>query len=377
VSRTPARTSTDPEGRFAPLDGLRGVAILMVLWHHLVEFRLPLGHHYLLGWIRAATGLSWAGVDLFFALSGFLIGGILIDNRGSANLTKAFYLRRAARILPLYYATLALVLLAAAIHVPGSFQSFPAWVYFLFLTNVAVGAAAHWDWMPLSVMWSLAVEEQFYLGAPWLIRSLRGSSVPVAAVALAAAAEVLRVGVRLAFPQSALLVHAFTPFRMDSLALGILGSWVARTGEDGSARRWLERRWRAAMGASLAALLCLAALRPAEGSMLMAAAGYAVISISCGLLVTVVSVVRPPAINRFLGMRWLTTLGKLSYFIYLWHTLVPPLLARWLAGPDFVLDSWRAAGVVALSVAPVLAAAWASRKWFEGPIIRWSHRFSY
>ena len=349
----------------------------MVLWHHLVQLYLPPGRATWLGWLRAGTGLSWCGVDLFFALSGFLIGGILMDNRDSRNLTKAFYLRRAARILPLYYATLAVIVAALAFGLPGSFHQSPAWVYCLFLTNIAVGASNIWDWAPLSAMWSLAVEEQFYLGAPWLIRAVKVSSIPAIMVALSVTAEILRVLVRVVYPSSRLLIHMVTPFRMDSLALGILGAWVARSGPSSPPRLWLERRWGAALTACFAAFLVLAALRADEGSLLMAVAGYAIISFSCALLVTVVAIAKPRAINQLLSAGWLTALGKQSYFIYLWHMLVAPALIRWLAGPDFVLDSCRGAMVVAAAVAVVCTASWASRRWFEGPFVRWGHRFSY
>ena len=113
------------KARNTALDGLRGIAIAMVLWHHLVEPNLPLGHASPLGWLRAATGLSWAGVDLFFTLSGFLIGGILIDHRISPHFTRVFYLRRAVRILPLYYLTLAVMAAAILCRLPGSYHIFP------------------------------------------------------------------------------------------------------------------------------------------------------------------------------------------------------------------------------------------------------------
>jgi peptidoglycan/LPS O-acetylase OafA/YrhL len=92
--------------RIPELDGLRGIAILLVLAHHAV-FDAPT-HSTLLSRIFGVGRMSWSGVDLFFVLSGFLIGGILLDQRNSNGFFKTFYLRRAFRILPLYFIVVAL-----------------------------------------------------------------------------------------------------------------------------------------------------------------------------------------------------------------------------------------------------------------------------
>src|SRR5882724_6048883 len=92
----------DLKGRIPELDGIRGVAIAMVLAHHyfLLPIRAPLGS--LLSYVQAAGRLAWSGVDLFFVLSGFLIGGILLDARDSSNYFSVFYTRRFFRIVPIY-----------------------------------------------------------------------------------------------------------------------------------------------------------------------------------------------------------------------------------------------------------------------------------
>ncbi|MBM3853598.1 MAG: acyltransferase, partial [Verrucomicrobia bacterium] len=187
--------------RSAELDGLRGVAIALVLWHHLGASALPFGADSWLGWVRAASSLAGAGVDLFFVLSGYFIGGILIDHRESPRLARVFYLRRALRILPLYAVTLAVIFTLVALGAPGSWQEFPAWIYGLFLTNFALAWAQHWDWLPLSVLWSLAVEEQFYLLAPWIVRALSPTLLPWFAGAVVLTAWLLRLSVLVWFPQ--------------------------------------------------------------------------------------------------------------------------------------------------------------------------------
>lgn len=96
------RESLDFSRRIPELDGLRGLAILLVLFYHYIE-----SSPVLPGFLSVAGRLTWSGVDLFFVLSGFLIGGILLNARESPNYFKAFYVRRAYRILPIYAATLA------------------------------------------------------------------------------------------------------------------------------------------------------------------------------------------------------------------------------------------------------------------------------
>ena len=100
--------------RYPALDGLRGVAILMVLsWNFASELHPASGTA--LSYLQALARLNWSGVDLFFVLSGFLIGGILIDNRGAKNYFQVFYIRRACRIFPLYYLCLLGFLIAVCI----------------------------------------------------------------------------------------------------------------------------------------------------------------------------------------------------------------------------------------------------------------------
>ena len=214
--------------RDSALDGLRGIAIGLVLWHHLLATYLPVGRGSWLGWLRAGTGLAWCGVDLFFVLSGFFIGGILIDRRDSPRLARVFYLRRAVRIMPLYYVTLVVTLLAIVVRVPGAYHEFAPWVYATFLTNFALAHTHTWDWLPLSVLWSLAIEEQFYLTAPWVVRVISPSRLPWLAAGLALGAWMARGILLLWFPSGNFAAHVLMPLRMDGLALGALVAWAVR-----------------------------------------------------------------------------------------------------------------------------------------------------
>ena len=105
------------------LDGLRGLAILLVFLYHY----LPRNLHNPLSWLAS---VGWTGVDLFFVLSGFLITGILYDTRKSANFFRVFYARRALRLFPLYFFAVGIVLFVAALnHAPMSWKAIPFYIY--------------------------------------------------------------------------------------------------------------------------------------------------------------------------------------------------------------------------------------------------------
>ena len=165
--------------RVPQLDGIRGVAILLVVaWHYLGG---PLGYH---GGnanggtlARGPLALCWCGVDLFFVLSGYLIADILLQARTATNYFAVFFIRRACRLLPLYAVTLLAFLVARNLLIDNvtvqplfAPDSPPDWTYLIFAQNV--GMASDHSFGPgwLAVTWSLAVEWQFYLAFPLLIR---------------------------------------------------------------------------------------------------------------------------------------------------------------------------------------------------------------
>ena len=133
--------------RVSQLDGVRGIAILIVLVWHYFNCQIVSQPRTFISYCAHATSLTWtAGVDLFFVLSGFLIGGILLDRRDTSNYFRVFYLRRVCRIFPLYFLVLAvfLALSATSIATSPSFQSlfhdpFPLWSYVTFSQNILMG----------------------------------------------------------------------------------------------------------------------------------------------------------------------------------------------------------------------------------------------
>lgn len=186
-----------PEGRLLDLDGLRGVAILMVLLCH-YGFALDLMQPtpYSLQWFFFDFFAS--GVNLFFVLSGFLIGGILLDHRTSPAYFRAFYGRRIFRIFPVYYGFLVFTGLAGVVlHAHGKPSPVfnagtPYWMFFLFLQNFSLGWYGDWKWITVTMAWSLALEEQFYLTLPIAVKRLGTKTLVRMATLLVLGAPVLR-----------------------------------------------------------------------------------------------------------------------------------------------------------------------------------------
>ncbi|MGA2420823.1 MAG: acyltransferase [Candidatus Acidiferrum sp.] len=154
--------------RVPQLDGVRGIAILLVMLVNTSE-KYPVLH------LQRLVADGWMGVDLFFALSGFLITGILLEGRESPHYFKNFYARRALRILPLYYAVLIFMFVVVPLLRPGDAHAIfqrgsPWWSFPLFLQNFLV-AQSTLAVGPLGASWSLAIEEQFYLVWPLVVRN--------------------------------------------------------------------------------------------------------------------------------------------------------------------------------------------------------------
>jgi peptidoglycan/LPS O-acetylase OafA/YrhL len=203
--------------RIPQLDAVRGIAILVVMLHNSGAF-------------PRLFAQGWMGVDLFFVLSGFLITGILLDTKQSESYFKNFYIRRCLRIWPLYYAALFFMFVLVPFLRPSeastvfTARSSPWWAYTLFLQNFLVPIPTAATGL-LGVTWSLAVEEQFYLVWPWVIRYCSYSQVRRIAIVVICVSPVLRLYLALHH------VNIYSnPFcRLDGLMAGALLAVVIRS----------------------------------------------------------------------------------------------------------------------------------------------------
>jgi peptidoglycan/LPS O-acetylase OafA/YrhL len=370
--------------RIPELDGLRGLAILLVILDHYIA---SASNAKLGPWPHRALSLftvGWSGVDLFFVLSGFLIGGILLDARESPTYFRTFYLRRVCRILPVYYTWILLYALTVAWVLwqsPGwlgiSASSFkPALTQILFLQNIP-GRTQAYAWAWFGVTWSLAVEEQFYLIAPPLIRFLSARRLFFALLGTICAAPILRVMVSQIWMPGTTAEKILMPCRADALAFGIL---LAMAWRSDSVRRFLEanavllkRMLLGLLGGVLALLWWL--LHPS--SLVGASIGYTWIALFFACLLVVTLTQERSWIARVMRTPMLRWLGTISYCVYILHYAFNLLMHRLiLHGSPEIFDA-QGVGVSVLALMLTIGVASLSWRYFERPLIGRGHAYSY
>ena len=342
------------------LDAIRGIAILQVLaWHYLVP---SLNHHAtpLSLLLAASLNLSWTGVDLFFVLSGFLIGGILIDNRNATNMFGVFYARRVLRIVPLY------VLAIALFQMFGSPDSI--WPYLTFTQNMVWAAAGHWGPTWTGVTWSLAVEEQFYLILPLIVWATPPRSLPAAVLALCSAAPIARWLCAHWLYSSHYASYMLMPCRMDALFGGVLVAWLVRRPRPATLRPQYPVPLYgtiAVLGLGLVVMLCTG---QHDLSWFMITIGYTWIAAFYAGVVLLLAT-RPDGFKSSIAHHPFRLLGLGAYAIYLLHQPMLDLLTR---------NSNRWSLDLLLATCATLAAAWFSWRFVERPCIAFGRqRFRY
>jgi peptidoglycan/LPS O-acetylase OafA/YrhL len=352
--------------RSQALDSVRGIAILLVLiWHYFPR------NGATPGLILSSTRLFWSGVDLFFVLSGFLIGGILLQNLRSKNYFSAFYIRRAARILPLYL--LVVLAFALLIHLQPDFlvktlkRHLPLWSYLTFTQNFLYAAKGNLNDPFIDVTWSLAIEEQFYIFLSLLVRNLNNKKLLIAAIGLIILAPILRF-----FAPNFLVAYLLPFHRADSLMLGVLLAlvWQWDKGKEFLHRHAGTFRW------SCLFLFLGAAYLNFQKTFMGDPAGHFWLALFyCNFIV--LALVQNDRAARFhlFNNKVLEWLGLRSYGIYLFHKpiqiLIPFLLAHFLSDQ---LSTWA---VIAIYTLVLIVVSELSYRLLEKPIMVWGHRFKY
>jgi peptidoglycan/LPS O-acetylase OafA/YrhL len=350
--------------RFGALDGLRCLAVVPVVWHHATPRPL-----------EGVLGKGPLGVDVFFAISGFLITTLLLRERSDAGHVDvgAFYRRRAARIFPLYYAVLALTVLRAGLSLPPAspvrahfFASLPAYATFTTTWFVDFGVPHP---VLFAYSWSLAVEEQFYAAWPWVVRGWPGARARATWPSLAWAACLGLTAVSLgadwladrlaslAPTWGAVATRALSGLRLP-LVLGALLACTLHTPATFRAARALF----GFRGASLVALglLCAAVL----SAHVPLAATHALVV----LLVATCVVREDHALAPVLALPPLRHVGEVSYGVYMLH--LAAIAAVKLALGTSRAEAWEGAAVFALALPLAVGLATASHRALERPLQR-------
>jgi peptidoglycan/LPS O-acetylase OafA/YrhL len=318
--------------------------------------------------------LGWSGVDLFFVLSGFLIGGILLDAKHSPGFFRTFFVRRICRIFPLYY--LILILFAIAERMLGTDGRFawllgaplPLWTYATYMQNWVMAAYSTFGANWMGATWSLAIEEQFYVTLPFLVRYCSRETLTVLLAAGVVLAPLLRVtfGIENYFSQYVLL-----PSRADALSFGVLAALFCRA--DWLGRLEVHRRAFAYAGALVAFLgVSFLGMRDStSGGLLHTWCALLYVFI---LLVCVLHKAGVPA--RLLRMTWLRWLGDRSYGIYMYHLILLGACHGVLLGGRPWLVDLPTAGATVLALLLTLSLSHFSWTYFEKPVVEWGRHLT-
>lgn len=359
--------------RIVELDGIRGIAVMLVLIWHYIACQVDREAGLWASAIRRCLYLTGSGVDLFFVLSGFLIVGILLDQRGAGNYLRVFYLRRACRILPLYFLLFGLfVILASSIRLPEPAHQWlfghplPLWSYATFTQNILMGIQGHYGANTLAVTWSLAVEEQFYLLIPLIVLISGRKGLFWLLPLLFLTIPLLRA----AFP--GFHTHVNTPWRADPLLAGGCVALLVRSKHCADAIRSHPRRI-AMSGLGLLGVVPVMVLWPG----CLGVFSQTWLSLGYSLLVMAAALGTHATLSFLLRNGILVWFGKYSYGIYIFHQVISGLLHGIIRRQEPIISGYGDAAITLLALWLTLLVAWFLYHFFEAPITRFGHRFNY
>jgi peptidoglycan/LPS O-acetylase OafA/YrhL len=371
--------SETTSGHIRQLDGVRGLAITMVVaFHASIVFTTTSEIPYLA--YRVLT-FGWAGVDLFFVLSGFLITGILVDSRGCSSYFRTFYIRRVLRIFPLYFAYLFLILVLFRYlwrwySGEDLWQWTNPWWFITYLMNWKPSGPHRDPFM--GHLWSLAIEEQFYFVWPAVVWLVPRNKLSLTCALVALGALVTRCWMSAA-GVSAAVIYDRTPCRLDCLAVG---AFVAVGVRD--FRPFLDRWAPRVFAASAAGFLVVEALspKPVWANLPMRTAGASLLALCFGGVVFRSATSHTGWMHGFFSSRLLCQLGKYSYGIYVLHEVLSEFTVSFVRN----LSSGHLAPALVLGLkyfylpallAGTFALAWLSWNFLEQPFLQLKSRVPY
>jgi peptidoglycan/LPS O-acetylase OafA/YrhL len=373
-----------PRAHMPGLDGLRGLAILMVM---VVHFGGGIAHGASGAdrWVSRFMGAGWIGVDLFFVLSGFLITGILYDTKGTPGCLRNFYARRVLRIFPLYYGALLVLLVGLPLIGRGSMPGVEKvaqnqgwlWVYCSNFAAVFIDDKVFTGGLvQAGHFWSLAVEEQFYLVWPLVVLLLRRETLMKVCAVVIVAVVGLRIGlVARGFER----IYFFTPGRLDVLMAGALLSLTLRGGRAVETLVPMGRWIFAACGTALAAIWLVRGLESYDWP--MTTVGYTLLAgFFAAAIILVLAAPQSSWRNKIFSGRALGFFGKYSYGLYVFHSALEPTFRRYFSVNllvDHVFHHYWPARFAYMTMAMGISvlAAWLSWHVYEKQFLKFKRFF--
>lgn len=378
TSAEKSQPDSSTTGRHIPaLDGVRGVAIILVLICHLFWSNANPAGGVIIHLAAKFRAAGWVGVELFFVLSGFLITGILFDTLPDPHFFRNFYARRVLRIFPLYYGVFALLLIITTIR--GEYWTSALFGYLTYTENLHTHGSVLTSatWININHFWSLMVEEQFYFVWPLLVFLLRSKRrISIAAVSIAIASLTLRLVLAHAGVQNPYLLYAWTPCCLDGLAFGALLSMAFRS-------RFHQRIQTFALPVLIGCLVIVAGIWLRCGDFIPEAGSpvttWGTFFLCLGFAALISATLKAKSVfERTASNGTLRFFGRYSYGLYVYHYTIAGLIIGRLrpfvlvrSGSKFL--SVLLPGLAALAVS--ILVAWLSFTFYESRFLLLKKRF--
>lgn len=317
-------STTLPTRTYHPaLDGLRGLACLMVVFYH----NFPFLHKYLF--------FAWLSIDIFFVLSGYLITDILLNTYGEKNYLRNFYVRRLLRVFPLYYLSMALFIFVlpniSSIAIQMDYFVNNQVYFWTFLQNWLLIFNPSNNQFALNHLWSMAVEEQFYLLWPFLVALVKKPKILLTVVSLLFLFFIgLRAWLWVERIETLSYFNLYTFTRIDGICVGCMVALLQKINS-----KFLEKN-------TATIVLCFALInfifyflnREYENSFpYLAMVGYSTFAMIFGLLVYDIINKNTPLFTNIFNLSFLKFIGMISYGTYIFHwplyLALKPFLVKW------------------------------------------------
>lgn len=370
------------------LDGIRAFACLFILAAHCFTGPAIPWNNGTATLYMKTVHILLGGVDLFFVLSGFLIGGILLDRKAQPNYFKIFWIRRAARILPVAYLLLASYVIALGVSQAYDIKWMnitllteprpPVWSFATFTQSFFLAQGGYGGPLWMGITWSLAIEEQFYVLFPIAVYFLTRRSVWALVIAGICVAPIFRVLFEIVFGNW-YAPYVLMPSRCDALMFGVLIALIVRN------ERILDiaRRWRYALDAIT---ILLAVQISVDGRLMhiweelpggrFPPLKQSFLALMFALIILRIFLYEKSSISAMLRSSTLGKVGAVSYALYMYHQVVNGMIHGYFfnEAPKITSFTHLFAAVCVVTITFVLAAI--SYKYLEMPIRRRAQLFT-